>query len=83
MKLSVKALAITTAILWGFAVLIMSIANQLNPDYGVAFLDVVSSVYPGYQTGQGINSILIGTVYAVIDGAIGGAIVAWVYNKFV
>jgi hypothetical protein len=29
---------------------------------------------------QGWSSIIFGTLYAIIDGAIGGAIFAWLYN---
>ena len=40
----------------------------------------MASVYPSY-VGARVNQIVIGTVYALIDGAIGGAAVAWLYNK--
>lgn len=83
MKLSVKALVFTMAIIWGGAMFLISVSNHLSPGYGIEFLNMVSSIYPGYQPEQGINSIVTGTLYAAIDGAIGGAIIAWVYNWFV
>ena len=80
MKLGVTTLGMTAGIIWGGAILIVSLANLVWPNYGVAFLDVVSSVYPGYQAGTGFGSVIIGTLYALVDGAIGGALFAWVYN---
>lgn len=82
MKLSVKGLAITTAILWGTALLIIGSANMMFPDYGTNFLEVIGSVYPGYQPGTGFSSVIIGSLYGVVDAGIGGAIIAWLYNFF-
>ena len=66
--------------LWGLAVLIMSTSNLRVPGYGDVFLTVIASVYPGYEAMHGITSIIIGTLYALVDGGIGGAIFAWLYN---
>ena len=52
------------------------------PSYGATFLEVVSSLYPGYEPG-GLGQVISGTLYALVDGAIGGAIFAWIYNLFV
>jgi hypothetical protein len=82
MKLSVKSLAITAAILWGGAMLIMGGANMMFPGYGSSFLEVIASVYPGYQPGTGISSVIIGSLYGVVDAGVGGAIFAWLYNFF-
>lgn len=82
MKLSVKGLAITTAILWGTALLIIGSANMMFPGYGTNFLEVIGSVYPGYQPGTGFSSVIIGSLYGVVDAGIGGAIIAWLYNFF-
>jgi hypothetical protein len=80
MKLSIKSVAITLAIIWGVAVFLVGLGHLLSPDYGTAFLGVVASVYPGYEVG-GFGSVIVGTLYAALDGAIGGAIFAWLYNK--
>lgn len=80
MRFNVVALAITTGLFWGAAILLVSLASLIWPGYGVAFLDVTASVYPGYHAGTGIGSVVVGTVYALVDGAIGGAIFAWLYN---
>ena len=80
MRFNITALAITTGLFWGAAILLLSLANLMWPEYGVALLDVAASVYPGYQAGTGIGSVIVGTLYALVDGAVAGAIFAWLYN---
>ncbi|MFQ5849036.1 MAG: hypothetical protein ACE5JU_00450 [Candidatus Binatia bacterium] len=82
MKLSLTSLTITAAILWGATFFVVSVANILWPVYGGAFLEVMSSLYPGYDVAGTLNSVIVGTLYALLDGAIGGAVFAWLYNKF-
>jgi hypothetical protein len=82
MKLSVQALTYASAILWGLCFLLVGLANLFWPPYGGAFLELMSSVYPGYKAAAGFGNIIVGTLYAVLDGAIGGAVFAWVYNCF-
>ena len=48
--------------------------------YGQAFLDVMASVYPGYETTPTVGQVIIGTLYGLLDGALGGAAFAWLYN---
>ncbi len=81
MKLNIKALAIASGILWGSAMLFTGLANMMWPGYGAAFLAAISSIYPGYEPG-GLAQVINGTLYAVVDGAIGGAIFGWIYNLF-
>jgi ABC-type nitrate/sulfonate/bicarbonate transport system permease component len=82
MNLSICALMITAVVLWGGAVLFCGIANLIWPAYGVAFLQVVSSVYPGYHATRSLGSVVIGTLYALLDGAICGLLIGWLYNRF-
>ena len=82
MKLSIKALAITAAIIWSTALLIVGSANMMFPGYATNFLEVIGSVYPGYQPTTGFSSVIIGSLYGVVDAGIGGAIIAWLYNFF-
>ncbi|MEJ8568390.1 hypothetical protein [Elongatibacter sediminis] len=81
MRINVAALAAAAALLWGGAMLVVSIANQADPEYGAAFLALAASIYPGYEPGTGIGAIITGTIYGVVDGAIGGALFAWIYNR--
>lgn len=80
MKLSVQSLTITAAVLWGLCFFFVSVINYLWPPYGKAFLEIMSSVYPGYKTLGTVGSVIIGTLYALLDGAIGGVLFAWIYN---
>ncbi len=79
MKVSPKALAITSALIWGGCVFVVAVLHRIWPSYGVDFLNLIASIYPGYHVG-GLREAMVGTLYALLDGAVGGALVAWVYN---
>jgi hypothetical protein len=79
MRLAPKGLAIALGFGWGIGVFVTGVAHLLWPAYGTAFLDLMSSIYPGYQVG-GFGSVIVGTLYALIDGAVCGWIIAWIYN---
>ena len=81
MKLNIKALALASAILWGVAMLLMSLANLIWGSYG-QFLQIMSSVYPGYHATRSIAEVIVGTLYGAGDGLVGGAVLAWLYNQF-
>ena len=80
MKLSISGMAMAGAIVWGACLLMVGLANLVSPAYGRSFLELCSSVYPGYHATASIGGVVVGTLYAVVDGGIGGAIFAWVYN---
>ena len=82
MQLSVKGLAWTGAVLWGLAVFLTGVLNLIFPSYGVAMLDMVRSIYPGYGATAGFVGVIVGTLYAALDGAVCGALLAWLYNRF-
>lgn len=80
MLLNVKALAGAFGILWGVCLLVVGVANTIWPSYGQALLQLCASIYPGYHPGTGVLSVVIGTVYAAVDGYVGGAIFGGLYN---
>ena len=80
MKLDIKGMAITLGLVWGAAVLLVGIANLIWPNYGQAFLELVASIYPGYTAGASVGQLTVGTLYGLVDGAVGGAVIAWLYN---
>ncbi len=51
MRLSVRALAWTGAVLWGGRLFLTGLCNLLVPKSGVAFLDVIRSSLPGSVAG--------------------------------
>jgi len=82
MKLSIKGLALASGILWGVAILGMGLANLIWSPYGQQFLQLMASVYPGYHATRSIAEVIVGTLYGFVDGLIGGAVFAWLYNQF-
>jgi hypothetical protein len=82
MRLNLKALALAGGILWALALLITGAANLIWPGYGEAFLKMIASIYPGYHASRSLGDLIIGTLYALIDGAIGGLLLGWLYNLF-
>jgi hypothetical protein len=81
MLLDVKALALTTALVWGGCLLLTGLANLAYPAYGLAWLQVAASIYPGYHGPAGLGSVVVVTLYGLVDGAAGGAIFGWLYNR--
>jgi len=81
MKLSVKALAITSGLIWGGCVLTCGLVNLAQPAYGRPFLRLMSSVYPGFHNSRSWRDVLVGTGYGLVDGAAGGALAAALYNQ--
>lgn len=82
MTLSTKGLAWAIALLWGGSLLLVGIVNLLFPSYGVAFLEWSGSLYPGYEGPGGFGSVVVVTLYGLVDGAIAGWLLAWLYNVF-
>jgi hypothetical protein len=82
MRLSVKALAMTCAVLWGGSILFVGLINLAAPSYGITFLEVCSSIYPGFHASRSFGDVLSGTGYGLIDGAVGGYLFGWLYNLF-
>ena len=80
MKLDIRAFAIAMAIVWGLGLFIMTwwIIAFDGSNTSITF---ISQLYRGYSITP-IGS-LIGLAWAAVDGLIGGAIFAWVYNLFV
>lgn len=81
MKLSIKKFTLSCGILWGLAIFMVSIANFIWPSYGVLFLTIIASIYPGYEATHGIYSVITGTLYAIVDASIAGAVFAYLYNN--
>jgi len=82
MRLSAKALAIVSAILWGGCILVVGLINLAAPGYGANFLHGISSVYPGFQASRKVLDVLVGAGYGIVDGGVGGFLFALLYNVF-
>jgi hypothetical protein len=80
MKLSLKAITISGALLWGGAILLVGLINLSRPGYGLNFLQLTSSVYPWFHASHTISSVVIGTIDGFVDGAVAALIFAALYN---
>ncbi len=83
MKLSPKALALAAGILWALALFLTGVVNLIWRGYGEAFLKMMASVYPGYHAARSIGDLIVGTLYAFLDGAICGLVFGWIYNSLI
>ncbi len=82
MTLNIKALAFTSSVALGGSFLIIGLFNLAFSGYGDAWLNIAASLYPGYDGPNGFGSVIVVTLYALVDGLIAGAIIAWLYNMF-
>jgi len=80
MRLSLKGMAVAGGLLWGGAILFLGLINLVRPTYGVNFLQAISSVYPWFHASGSLVDVVIGTIDALIDGAIAGLLFGWLYN---
>ena len=83
MKFAIIPLAIACAILWGGAVFLCGVANMTWPPYGENLLQLLASIYPGYDASGSFGSVVVGALYAVVDGGVGGAVFGLLYNLLV
>ncbi len=75
-KLSIKGLALGMGTLWGLYVLIAGWGSIFG--WGTSFVSLFSNLYIGY--GPSFLGGIIGAIWGFIDGAVAGAIIAYVYN---
>ena len=40
----------------------------------------MASLYPGYTATASFGQVIIGALYGILDGAVAGAVFAWLYN---
>jgi hypothetical protein len=78
MKLNVKAFALACGIIWGIGLFCITwwiIMFSGSSDDAT----LIGRVYLGYH----LNPLgsLIGLVWAFFDGLVGGAVLAWLYNR--
>lgn len=79
-KLAPKAAAFAGALLWGGGVFLVALVNRFYHGYGLDFLKMLDSIYPGYQAVPALRQVVFGTGYALVDGALAGFIFASLYN---
>lgn len=77
MRLNVKAFALTCGLVWGFGLFLLTWWIMVF-EGSTREITLIGQVYRGYSISP-LGSIF-GLIWALIDGMIGGAIFAWLYN---
>ncbi len=77
MKLNVIAFALACGLVWGLGLFLLT-WWIIALDGATGQITFIERIYRGYDISP-IGSI-IGLIWALIDGTIGGAIFAWLYN---
>ena len=77
MKLDVKAFAMTCALVWGLGLFFLTWWIIVF-EGATGEVTLVGRIYRGYSLSP-MGSV-VGLIWALLDGGIGGAIFAWLYN---
>lgn len=80
MKLNVKSFALACGIIWGIGLLAVT-WWVIAFDGATGEVTLLGRIYRGYSISP-LGSV-IGFVWAFLDGLVGGAIFAWLYNLLV
>jgi hypothetical protein len=77
MKLNIKAFALACGLIWGLGLFLLTwwIIAFEGATGDVTF---IGRVYRGYSISPAGS--IYGLLWALVDGAVGGAIFAWLYN---
>jgi hypothetical protein len=78
MKLNVKALALSSGILWGATVFLATLWLLIR-GYDGTLISRLDHFYFGYSFSYA--GAFVGLVWGFVDGTIVGAVFAWLYNK--
>lgn len=78
MQLSVKGLAFSIGIIEGLVFFVLGLTAMGG--YGEAFVNAVSTLAIGYDAS--VAGAVIGAIWGFVDGLIGGALIAVIYNHF-
>ena len=77
MRLNITAFALTAALVWGLGLFVLT-WWIIAFDGASTDMTLIGKVYRGY-TITPLGSV-VGLVWALVDGFIGGAVFAWLYN---
>ena len=82
MQLSVKAFAVTAAIVGAVVWFISAMFAMLIPSWGEPFMELMAVIGPGVSGADWPSTALL-VLYGVIDGLVFGGLFAWLYNQLV
>lgn len=75
-KINVKALAIALGAVWSLGMVFIGVASMFG--WLSEFAQLLATAYIGF--GPTFGGVIIGAIWGFVDGATGGAAVAFVYN---
>lgn len=78
-KLNWKALAAAFSLTWASFIVMLGLAAALT-DWSLAAVEALGDIYLGF--GPSLVGTLIGVPWALLDGAIAGALIGLLYNYF-
>ncbi|MBP1679597.1 MAG: hypothetical protein H6Q29_1508 [Bacteroidetes bacterium] len=78
MKLRVQAFGLATGIVMGLFVFLLTLVSLW---FGRGeTIDALVVPFPGFS--RSIGGAIVGLIWGFVDGFIGGALLAWLYNRF-
>jgi len=77
-RIKVKALGLAFGLTWAGVIFLLGLTASFG--YGVDFVEFISRLNIGY--GPTLVGSIIGSLWAFVEAFICGAVVAWIYNKF-
>jgi hypothetical protein len=80
MKLDLRAFAITCSLVWGFGLFFLT-WWIIMLDGPTGEVTLIGRLYRGYSISP--TGSVIGLLWALADGFVGGAVFAWLYNWIV
>jgi hypothetical protein len=80
MKLKIGPLGFACGVVLGASLLLVALVSQCCEGFGSGFLTAFASIYPWFDGTGAIGDSLIGALFGFVDGWIGGALIAWLYN---
>lgn len=79
MKLRVRAFGLATGVVAGLFVFILTLVSLW---FGRGeTIDALVVPFPGFS--RSVGGAIMGLIWGFVDGFIGGALLAWLYNRFV
>ena len=78
MKLDVKSFALTTGLFWGIGLFLFT-WWVIAFDGVTGDITLIGRLYRGYSISP--TGSLLGLLWGFVDGLIGGALFAWLYNS--
>ena len=74
--LNPKRVGLACGLFWAVTVMFFGLIAMFG--WGIPIQNILSSVYRGYE--PSIKGLIIGGLWALVDGFIGGYIFAWIWN---